>query len=56
MKDATFTKIVGILITALLTLIIYTVQDTKAAVVEMQKDMTVLKVAVGKLEVGLNGK
>lgn len=56
MKDTMFTKVVGILITALLTLIIYTVSDTKAAVVKMQEDMTILKVAVAKLEVGLNGK
>ncbi len=56
MKDTVFTKVVGILITALLTLIIYTVQDTKAAVIKMQEDVTVLKVAVGKLEVGLNEK
>lgn len=50
MKNTLFTKVVGILITALLTLIIWTVQETRADVKDMKGDVVALKVAVGKLE------
>jgi len=49
-KNNIFAKVVTALLVILMTLIIWTVQDTRAAVKDIQRDVTELKVQVGKLE------
>ena len=48
--NGTVAKILTIVITSLLALIMWTVQETRADVKIMKEDVTSLKVAVGKLE------
>ncbi len=54
MNNDTLAKILTCVLIVLMTLLIWTVKDTKAAVVHLGNDVTDLKVAVGKLEVILN--
>ncbi len=53
-RDNLLLKVTGIAITCLLALTVYIIQDTRAEIVGMREDLTIVRVAIGKIEARLD--